>query len=1193
MANNPPPPSGDGSPNKAPEAPSSPPSPPPAMQPATTYPFVQALQQSYEATTGDNFRQQSVLTPSLVAPSPGLKKPTHDRTVSWGVATSSAPPRMNAPPSVDGTNSVLSGSRTDKLDVTDILNAVSHTEMEAETYILQAVEKIVIHKRNETEVSGLYSQIAEDEINRSKDEEDDDDDDDASEMDDAFDENYEEKKEDRAIKPRPKLSKQVSKSSVSTNASRFRAIAMEKTKGDTVESTLFGITNALKELDDEDDDTDEAHEFGTTLTGADKLNSAAQKMLNEGNEEGKSKKNVTSGGDDSDGPMNDNSQSGSGKRCKNKKGVVKKAAKGVKQEWELFNSFFSSRKAHIQAYTKRILLSIMLPSLGFAFFLFYIVNNREPCEKKVNGTMAPTMAPTLEPTLSPTLAPTEFTMWDFAWVGNASMSNMTTMNQTTIAPNITIAPEEVEEEDGIFGALADGGLSTCKLSGGASYSWWFLFLGVRQVITFSLALITQAFIIDYLALSSRLLLNSIGPVLTLFVVQSKGWPFLTIFWAAWDLVLLSTSEQSSPDASAYVRFVHHWGYWQDWVGLFNEDNSSGDVVSSEWNYAILINAIIVGVAVAVKRLVVGLLLGRQTFAHYGEELSKVLKNNLLVGEIATLARHIEDTQEDYRDHFSVNASVNSNGWNTKNLQGLVNQEADEAEAADNEGVAASAADAANAFIASRKSDAEKAAAKSENISTATGIASVKSFESAKSNKEFSESQQMEMAELLDAWEEPQTVEEKEEKKITIGAVLQFRQALTYMKKKYPFLPAFGPADTREACIDSAQKVYDRLMLRTPQLDILPFETLALLAKKEDGNIDKEKAKLLIRLFRPDRDGSLGKLEFVKSVDIIYKELRLLSANISNSSQMDAAVENLINVVFYIVLVAVIVYRLGEDPLGLFLSFSSVLLAFAFMFGKSSSKYFDGCLFILLQRPYGVGDRMHLSNPQNETSPDGSSGWIVEKVTLFTTSVYWGATNERATLCNGAISSLRVINAARSPNAVVSVLLKFSIDTEYEKIEIFRGAVEQYLKDRPREWLTFVGFRPTEVAPDKGYIGYKIIAQHRNSWQAVGGVIESKANLTTYCLEVAKQLEMRYLSPPLPVSLTVKENSDLAMPQLGESFSGDDDSFGGSRSPPAKDMGDALAAISSHNAGLGLRQRPGAAKKKFADLVRLAMANKDL
>jgi len=138
-------------------------------------------------------------------------------------------------------------------------------------------------------------------------------------------------------------------------------------------------------------------------------------------------------------------------------------------------------------------------------------------------------------------------------------------------------------------------------------------------------------------------------------------------------------------------------------------------------------------------------------------------------------------------------------------------------------------------------------------------------------------------------------------------------------------------------------------------------------------------------------------------------------------------------------------------------------ATAFMFGSSSSKYFEGIMFILMQKPYGVGDRIHLSRPEQETSIDGASGWIVEKVSLYSTHLYWGATNERATLANGAISNMKVINAARSPCAQIFVNMKFALDTPYEKIEIFKAAIEQYLKDRPREWLALVGFRPTAVA----------------------------------------------------------------------------------------------------------------------------------
>jgi hypothetical protein len=85
------------------------------------------------------------------------------------------------------------------------------------------------------------------------------------------------------------------------------------------------------------------------------------------------------------------------------------------------------------------------------------------------------------------------------------------------------------------------------------------------------------------------------------------------------------------------------------------------------------------------------------------------------------------------------------------------------------------------------------------------------------------------------------------------------------------------------CIQSAQEVYLRLLLRTPDNATLNFDVLALLGVQRDGALDHHKVKDLIRLFRPDRDGTLNMLDFVKSVDAVYKELRLLRAAVLNSS----------------------------------------------------------------------------------------------------------------------------------------------------------------------------------------------------------------------------------------------------------------------------------------------------------------------
>lgn len=102
--------------------------------------------------------------------------------------------------------------------------------------------------------------------------------------------------------------------------------------------------------------------------------------------------------------------------------------------------------------------------------------------------------------------------------------------------------------------------------------------------------------------------------------------------------------------------------------------------------------------------------------------------------------------------------------------------------------------------------------------------------------------------------------------------------------------------------------------------------------------------------------------------------------------------------------------------------------------------------------------MHVSNPESETSYTGSAWWTVEDVTLFTTSVIFMFTGEKATLSNGSLANSRIINSSRSPQACLYIMVKFPVEVTYEKIQIFRQAVEQYMKNRPREWLQFLSFR---------------------------------------------------------------------------------------------------------------------------------------
>lgn len=92
------------------------------------------------------------------------------------------------------------------------------------------------------------------------------------------------------------------------------------------------------------------------------------------------------------------------------------------------------------------------------------------------------------------------------------------------------------------------------------------------------------------------------------------------------------------------------------------------------------------------------------------------------------------------------------------------------------------------------------------------------------------------------------------------------------------------------------------------------------------------------------------------------------------------------------------------------------------------------------------------------------------VDLYTTTVVFAGTGEKATLLNGSLASSRVINAARSPNPCVYVYVKFPIDTPLSKVEIFDEAIRKFVKSRPREWAQLLAFRVSVVAQELGYVG---------------------------------------------------------------------------------------------------------------------------
>jgi hypothetical protein len=77
-----------------------------------------------------------------------------------------------------------------------------------------------------------------------------------------------------------------------------------------------------------------------------------------------------------------------------------------------------------------------------------------------------------------------------------------------------------------------------------------------------------------------------------------------------------------------------------------------------------------------------------------------------------------------------------------------------------------------------------------------------------------------------------------------------------------------------------------------------------------------------------------------------------------------------------------------------------------------------------------------------------------------------------------MANSRIVNAARSPKALIYINLKFGIGVPYNKILLFKEVVETFVKARPREWLSCSGIRCVKVEADLGYVQY----YQGNNWR---------------------------------------------------------------------------------------------------------------
>jgi small-conductance mechanosensitive channel len=182
----------------------------------------------------------------------------------------------------------------------------------------------------------------------------------------------------------------------------------------------------------------------------------------------------------------------------------------------------------------------------------------------------------------------------------------------------------------------------------------------------------------------------------------------------------------------------------------------------------------------------------------------------------------------------------------------------------------------------------------------------------------------------------------------------------------------------------------------------------------------------------------------------------------------------------------------------------MFLFFLFLF------WVPGMLLVAVRRPFDLGDRIYMSDPSLIICDGLWYCWFVEDITLFHTTIRYAGTNEVATINNGSVANMRIINGARSPNAAVWFQFSYRPNLmEDGNMDKIKAALENYAKENPRDWHSYGYFRVDEVHPETERLVVTIGMNHRPPWQDLVRILEAKAKIMTWTMEYSRQLGVLY------------------------------------------------------------------------------------
>jgi len=269
-----------------------------------------------------------------------------------------------------------------------------------------------------------------------------------------------------------------------------------------------------------------------------------------------------------------------------------------------------------------------------------------------------------------------------------------------------------------------------------------------------------------------------------------------------------------------------------------------------------------------------------------------------------------------------------------------------------------------------------------------------------------------------------------------------------------------------------------------------------------------KAAKAFALLDTDNDGKVTLHNTRDAVIQVYKERKDLAATLKDTRTVVGRLEFLIAFVVHTAFIFfyLLIFRVNVNRV--WLTISSIVLAFAFVFGNSIRNVFESVVFLFVVHPFDVGDALLVVDPGDSSA--GPQYYKVEEMMLLNTKVKrWDGAC--VYFPNSVLDTNPLINLSRSDNKWEFFKVWCDIGTPASAFDEINARLKEYLEDQSGE---FTGqFSAMNIAggdPMKIQLG--VFFEYTFNGADVGRVNRARHGLYAMLCAALTELEVTFTMP---------------------------------------------------------------------------------